>query len=69
MGKNRFVTRRYLANAENCIWQKHSRIVLDASLPAKGMYRKRGYAEIETNYIKTNYDDYLCYDVMVKELL
>ena len=33
------------------------------------LYQKRGYVETETNYIKTNYEDYLCYDVMVKELL
>lgn len=58
--------RELLDYAEHCISQEHKQIVLDASLPAKGIYQKRGYVEIETNYIKTNYEDYLCYDVMEK---
>ncbi len=58
--------RELLDYAEHRISQVHNQIILDASLPAKGIYRKRGYVETETNHIKTNYEDYLCYDVMVK---
>ena len=52
--------------AENIIFQKHSQITLSASLPAKKIYIKRGYSETEFNLIKTNYNDYLCYDLMIK---
>lgn len=58
--------RELLDYAENIILQDYSQIVLDASLPAKVIYQKRGYVETETNYIRTRYDDYLCYDVMEK---
>ncbi len=37
---------------------------MDASLPAKRIYRKRGYKETEYNTVKTDNGDYLCYDVM-----
>ena len=39
-------------------------IVLDASLPAKRIYRKRGYVDAEYHTIQTDSGDFLCYDVM-----
>lgn len=53
--------------AENSILEKHPEVLLAASLPAKGIYQKRGYQEIEFNIIKANDNDFLCYDVMVKK--
>ena len=52
--------------AENEIAKQYNEIVLDASLPAKVIYKKRGYLERETHSIKTDNEDYLCYDVMYK---
>ena len=43
-------------------------VVIDASLPAKSIYLKRGYKETEYNKIKTSNGDYLCYDVMRLDL-
>ena len=37
---------------------------IDASFPAKRIYKLRGYKEIEYNMIETENGDYLCYDVM-----
>lgn len=52
--------------AENEIFKAHDAIVLDASLPAKGIYLKRGYQPLEYHAIKTDNSDFLCYDVMKK---
>lgn len=52
--------------AEKVISDTYSEIVLAASLPAKRLYLKRGYEETEYHIIRTENDDYLCYDVMVK---
>ena len=52
--------------AEAQIFKEYDRVVLDASLPAKRMYRNRGYREIESDIIKANHGDYLCYDRMCK---
>ena len=52
--------------AESTIRQNYSEIVIDASLPAKAIYLKRGYKEKEYHIIDTP-DDHLCYDVMVLE--
>lgn len=41
-------------------------IVLDASLPAKRIYRKRGYVDWAYHTIQTENGDFLCYDVMRK---
>lgn len=60
--------REMLDYAERIILQQYSEIVLDASLPAKRIYKKRGYLEQEFHLIQTNYDDFLCYDVMVKKM-
>lgn len=54
--------------AEKTISNKYSKIVLDASLPAKKIYLKRGYKDIEYNIIPTDYGDFLCYDVMEKQV-
>ena len=53
-----------LAFAEKKILETYDYIQMDASLPAKGIYLKRGYKEIEYNIIETNNGDCLCYDVM-----
>ena len=53
--------------AENEIAKNYAEILLDASLPAKRIYLKRGYVEKESHVIVANYGDFLCYDVMVKK--
>lgn len=52
--------------AETLVFKEHNEIILDASLPAKRIYRKRGYQETESNIIHVKYGDFLCYDVMRK---
>ena len=54
--------------AEEIIRKKHDHIILDASLPAKQIYLKRGYVTTKYNMIETENGDYLCYDVMEKHL-
>ena len=54
--------------AEEIIRKKHDYIILDASLPAKQIYLKRGYVTAKYNMIGTENGDYLCYDVMEKHL-
>lgn len=53
--------------AENMIFQKHRRCELAASLPAKSLYLERGYKEAEYHTLLTENQDYLCYDIMIKE--
>lgn len=60
--------RELLTFAENRISENHSSIVLSASLPAKAIYLKRGYSETEYNSIHTDNGDYLCYDLMTKQV-
>ena len=58
---------KYLMDyAEGEVYKQFDSIELDASLPAKNIYIKRGYREIEYNKILTDNGDYLCYDVMIK---
>ena len=52
--------------SEQKIGEKYSKITLDASLPAKRIYLKRGYKDVEYNQIVTANGDVLCYDVMEK---
>ena len=52
---------------EETIFQHHSKVILDASLPAKKLYLRRGYKDIEFNIIATGDNDFLCYDVMEKQ--
>ena len=54
--------------AETKISEKYNEIKLAASLSAKTIYLKRGYKETEYNTIKTDDGDFLCYDVMVKQV-
>ena len=60
--------RKLLDFAENEIAKKYEEIMIDASLPAKRIYLKRGYREKESHIINANYGDFLCYDVMVKKI-
>lgn len=53
--------------AEQAIFAQYSKVVLDASLPAKKIYLKRGYKDIEFNSIAVGNQEFLCYDVMEKE--
>ena len=52
--------------AEKEISCQYSKIVLDASLPAKKIYLHRGYRDVEFSIIATENSDFLCYDVMEK---
>lgn len=54
--------------AEETILSQYPKIVLDASLPAKGLYLKRGYEITAFHTITTNNNDFLCYDVMEKKV-
>jgi len=58
--------REMLDYAEKIIFEKYTEIVLDCAFPAKKIYLKRGYKESDYNIIKTNYNDFLCYDTMIK---
>lgn len=57
-----------LEYAENVIFNEYSEIMLAASLPAKGMYQKRGYKDAVFHMIQVNYNDFLCYDVMIRQI-
>lgn len=60
--------RELISFAEKKISETFSTIILDASLPAKSIYLKRGYVTIEYHSIKTDNGDYLCYDLMEKRI-
>ena len=73
-----FVLPRYQGNgygkelldfAEKEIAKHYGEIMIDASLSAKSIYLKRGYKEVEYHKIKTENNDYLCYDIMKKRIL
>ncbi len=51
--------------AEEKILARHDTVRIDASLPAKSIYRKRGYRETEYHAMPAGNGDFLCYDVMV----
>ena len=53
--------------AEYRILTKYPTIILDASLPAKKIYLKRGYKDVSFHIIPTGNQDFLCYDVMEKK--
>lgn len=57
---------RLLDFAEKKIAENYSKIIIDASLPAKPIYLKRGYTFTEYHTIKTENGDFLCYDIMEK---
>lgn len=54
--------------AENMILGYSKTVRLDSSLPAKSIYIKRGYKEKEYCKILTDNGDFLCYDVMEKNI-
>ena len=54
--------------AESLISYKYSKIILSASLPAKNMYLKRRYKDTAYHIIPTGFGDFLCYDVMEKQV-
>lgn len=56
--------RALLDFAERNILSRYDTVRLDASFPAKQIYRKRGYREIDYHIIRTDNGDCLCYDVM-----
>lgn len=58
--------RALLDFGEREILGREDSVRIDASFPAKGIYLKRGYKEIEFHSIETENGDYLCYDVMEK---
>lgn len=60
--------REMLDFAEGIIFERYSNALLDASLPAKQIYLKRGYREIQYNSILVSGNDFLCYDVMEKKI-
>ena len=54
--------------AEKMIAGRASEVILDASLPAKKMYLDRGYEAVSYHVITTDDHDFLCYDVMRKQV-
>ena len=56
--------RALLDFAEKKVLESFGHVQIDASFPAKRIYKLRGYKEIEYNIIETENGDYLCYDVM-----
>ena len=59
--------RALLDFAEARISEKYDVIILHASLPAKNIYLKRGFREVDYLKIDTGYGDFLCADVMEKK--
>lgn len=57
--------RAMLDFAEKMVLKHSDTVMIDASFPAKQIYRKRGYQETEYHMIQTDNGDYLCYDVMI----
>ena len=57
--------RALLDLAERTILARHDEVRIDASLPAKGIYKKRGYRETEYRTIRAENGDRLCCDVMI----
>ena len=58
--------RALLDFAEQAVLLQYDTVHMDASLPAKAIYKKRGYRETEYHTIRTENGDYLCYDVMTR---
>lgn len=58
--------RALLDFAEQAVLLQYDTVHMDASLPAKAIYKKRGYRETEYHTIRTENGDYLCYDVMIR---
>ena len=60
--------RELLDHAEALVTAEYDRIELSASLPAKGIYLKRGYTSTGFFMIDTENGDKLCYDYMEKKV-
>lgn len=58
--------RALLDFAEGVIGPRYGRIVLDASLPGKAIYLKRGYRVVDSKTERLENGDVLCWDVMEK---
>lgn len=54
--------------AESKIAKKYGTARLDSSLPAKQIYLKKGYMVIDSRSIRTEGEDFLCYDIMIKRV-
>lgn len=67
-GQGRGLGRQLMDFAENKIFEYSETVRIDSSLPAKSMYIKRGYREKEYCKICTDSGDFLCYDVMEKNI-
>lgn len=52
--------------AEETLFAAHDAITLHASLPARRIYRKNGYTEVDDHIIETPGGDFLCFDEMQK---
>lgn len=61
--------RALLDFAEERIAEVYDVITLYASLPAKSIYLKRGYREVDYIKLDTGHGDFLCADVMEKKVL
>ena len=57
-----------IAFAEKLIAENYSEAELSASFPAKAIYLKKGYSDVEFHSILTENGDHLCYDYMKKKL-
>lgn len=55
--------------AEERIAESHGEIVLDASLPAKAIYLRKGYEFLGYHTIECTNGDQLCYDEMIKHIV
>jgi len=67
--QKRGIGRMLMEHAEKTISMRYDCVVLDASLPAKAIYLKMGYLPTEYHCIATGNGDFLCYDVMEKQLI
>lgn len=52
--------------SEEMIFEEHDRVVIESSLAAKILYKKRGYVETRSHRMTTKSGDFLCYDTMEK---
>ena len=58
--------RSLLEFAEQKLFKTFDEVIVEASLPAKGLYKKRGYSETEYLYMRAENGDFLCWDKMIK---
>ncbi len=52
--------------AEQKLFKTFDEVIVETSLPAKGLYKKRGYSETEYLYMRAENGDFLCWDKMIK---